>query len=251
MTLSPGQRKDSATRSRGVLRACLIVCVLVVCGLMMACAKTPKVVRDLPELPSELARDLAPARTAPVLMTKPALSATPAAPPPASPPLPLQVARACTLVWSGFVTYPVTVCYPPNEQVEGLVLTQDTGTPSPGADHTKVLPVRYYKLTSHPRAAFASAFCSVRGGPWFGRVEGKQFCGANPNIRVFTAEILGAAPEPIVVQWTGTLADVPPPLDLVSGTEKESCICCSGVTCPDGSCKPSFKLCGTMPPALK
>ncbi len=44
---------------------------LAVCALLTACAEAPKVVRDLPELPAELARDLAVARTAPVLMTKP------------------------------------------------------------------------------------------------------------------------------------------------------------------------------------
>lgn len=242
MTCSP----DKAVRS-------IFVAALLSFGLLMACSRTPKVVRDLPELPAELARDLAPARTAPVLMTTPAAIATPVAPPPASPPPPLVIARACTSFWGGYVTYPMTVCYPPNDQIADLVLTQDARAPSRRGDGRGVLPARYFKLTRHPRVAIVKPwFCSVRGGPWFAKVEGNQKCDANPNIRVFKAEILGA-PEPVVVNWIGALTDVPPPLQLVgiSPDAPDSCKCCSGITCPDGSCKPNFNLCGTMPPAVK
>jgi hypothetical protein len=60
-------------RMRDALSAAVIMC-----GLLSGCARTPNTIRDLPELPAEFARDLAVARTAPVLMTRPA--ATPAPP---------------------------------------------------------------------------------------------------------------------------------------------------------------------------
>jgi hypothetical protein len=236
------------SRLRDVVGACMV------CGLLAACAGVPKIVHDLPELPPELANDLAPARTAPVLITTPAAAAAPVLPRPATPPLPLAPPRACTSVWEGYVTYPITVCYPPTIVFDQLVLAPEPRTPTPrDARGHGVLPVHYFKLTSHPRVAVGLLpwFCSVRGGPWFGHVEGRQICNVDPNIRVFTAQILGA-PEPVVVTWTGALTDVPPPLQLVAiSPAGEFCVCCSGVTCPDGSCKPSFDLCGTMPPAVK
>jgi hypothetical protein len=223
---------------------------LLLCGLLMACDRTPKVVRDLPELPAELAKDLAPARTAPVLMTKPA--PTKVVPPPVTTPLPLAIARACTSVWEGYVIYPMTVCYWPFGDFQLRALSLDTGgAPATRKPGNAVPPTRFFKYTA-PRNLHW--FCSVRGGPWYAHVEGKQVCGANPNIRAFTAEILGA-PEPVVVTWTGDLANVPPPLQLVGLTEKpEECVCCSGVTCPDGSCKPKASQCGggtVPPPALQ
>jgi len=156
--------------------------------------------------------------------------------------------RACTSAYEGYVIYPITVCYPPGRWDE-LELAQTASLP---ARFSQVLATKYYKLSAHPQARFGLPwFCSVRGGPWYGRVEGAQICNANPNIRSFKAEILGA-PEPVVVLWSGTLADVPPPLVLAAISQTgEFCTCCSGVMCPDGSCKPSFNSCGVMPPALK
>jgi hypothetical protein len=90
----------------------------------------------------------------------------------------------------------------------------------------------------------------VRGGPWYARVEGAQICNANPNDRLFTAEILGA-PEPVVVAWSGTLADVPAPLNLVAISQTgEACVCCSGAMCPDGRCAPDPLQCG-VPPSIR
>lgn len=228
----------------------LLCAGLLALGLVTACAKTPEAIRDLPELPAEFAKDLAPARTAPVLMTNPAMSATAAPPPATGSPLPHAPPRACTQVWQGYVTYPMTVCYPQHVNFEDLVLTQEAAAPSPRGIGSEVLPVRYFKLTSHARVLRGQPwFCSVRGGPWFCRVEGAQICDANPNIRSFTAQILGA-PEAVVVTWVGALTDVPPPLQLAGiQSAGEFCVCCSGFACPDGTCKPSFDLCGTMPPA--
>ena len=94
-------------------------------------------------------------------------------------------------------------------------------------------------------------FCSVRGGPWYGHVEGAQICNVNPNVRSFRAEILGA-PEPVVVVWSGALGDVPPPLNLAAISESgEFCVCCSGTMCPNGNCVPNPQQCTIGPPALK
>jgi hypothetical protein len=217
--------------------------------LLAGCATTPDAIRALPELPAEFAKDLALARTAPVLMTTP-VAATPQLPPRPATPLPLVPPRACATVYEGYVTYPITVCHPPTVLDEALA--RNVGASLPGAT-TGTLEAKYFKLTSHPAIHFALRpwFCSVRGGPWYGRVEGKQICNVDPNVRLFTAQLLGA-PEPIVVTWSGKLEDVPPPLKLVAVSPTgQFCTCCSGVMCPDGSCKPTFDSCQVMPPVLK
>src|SRR6266536_4921483 len=94
--------------------------VIVTCGLLIGCATTPDAIRNLPELPAEFARDLAPARTAPVLMTKPAAVAPTVAPLPPSGPI-FAIARACTAIYEVYVIYSFTVCYPPTVLNDGLV----------------------------------------------------------------------------------------------------------------------------------
>ena len=227
---------------------------VVVCGLLSGCAVTPNVVRDLPELPAQFAKDLAVARTAPVLMTRPAATTAPLVPPvapqSAGTPLQLAPARACTAIYEGYVIYPITVCYPPTELDEALVLEVAEAAPVTGKPPGT--PVRYFKLSSHPRVRFGFPwFCTVRAGPWYGHVEGAQVCNANPNVRFFKAELLGA-PEPVVVLWSGTLNDVPPPLNLLGIAQTgEFCVCCSGVMCPNGSCVPNPQQCNVGPPAVK
>jgi hypothetical protein len=212
----------------------------------------PSVVRDLPELPPEFARDLVVARTAPVLITKPLAKVSPLEPRPAGAVLPLAIARACTAVYDGYVTYPVTVCFPPPVLYDALILDVTSAPALPG--RTQVVPARHFKLSSHPQLSLGLLpwYCSVRSGPWYGHVEGQQICGVNPNTRLFKAEILGA-PEPVLVTWTGLLDDVPAPLNLFGISQTgEFCTCCSGFMCADGSCKPNFNLCdGSGPPAFK
>ena len=223
---------------------------VVVCGLFCGCATTPSAIQNLPELPAEFAKDLALARTAPVLMTK---SATTAPTLPPSPPGQIfAIARACTAIYEGYVIYPFTVCYPPTVLNDGLVLYA-AEAPAPGGGKTSIQPVGYFKLSSHPLARIPGLwFCTVRGGPWYGHVEGQQFCNSNPNIRSFKADILGG-PEPVVVVWSGTINDVPPPLNLLGIQQTgEFCVCCSGIMCPDGTCKLNPQQCGvTPPPAVK
>ena len=124
------------TRTESEPRAYRTACAgLIVCGLLTGCAVTPKIVRDLPELPAELGRDLTIAHKAPVLMTKPAAAAIPVAPRPAS--APLVPTKACTSIYEGYVTFPITVCHPPNELYQTLDLNARGAlaeTRSPGLD---------------------------------------------------------------------------------------------------------------------
>jgi hypothetical protein len=53
----------------------------------------------------------------------------------------------------------------------------------------------------------------------------------------------------MVIIWSGSLTDAPPPLNLTNVNQTgESCFCCSGVMCPDQSCKPKFDMCFQGPP---
>jgi len=236
----------------------MIIAIIVATVSLMfaACTQNANPISDLPELPADLARDLESARTAPVLMTKPtAPAASSVVPqstgnplePTTNPPLPLIVGKACTAIYDGYVTFPITVCYPPFN-LEGLELAAETLKTPP----TSTFAVKFFKLSSHPKVQRVRPWlCSVRSGPWYAHVEGAQFCGANANIRSFKADILGAS-EPVVVVWSGAISDVPPPLNLFGLTESpEQCTCCSGVMCPNGDCKPKASQCDVMPPALK
>ena len=237
------QQTRSNPKARDALSAGLLLC-----GLLSGCVVTPPAIRDLPELPAEYARDLALARTAPVLQTKSTTVAT--APQPSSTGPIFANARACTDLYDGYVIYPMTVCYPPNELYETLVVGA-IEAPAPN-QKVPVPPTRYFKLSSHPLARIGGPwFCTVRSGPWYAHVEGAQLCNVNPNIRVFRADII-SAPEAVVVNWTGALTDVPPPLNLFGiSPSGESCVCCSGVMCPNGSCSTDLQHCGVGPPALK
>jgi hypothetical protein len=230
-----------------------LVAAVILGGLLGGCAgRTPEAVRGLPELPPEFAKNLELARTAPVLMTRPPATAAPMTPAPmSSGGVALAPARACTAVYDGYVIYPITVCYPPSGLFGGLEL-QQAAAAAPAGIRAAAGPVRYFKLSSHPEVRVGRPwFCTVRGGPWYGHVEGAQICNANPNVRSFRAEILGA-PEPVVVVWSGALGDVPPPLNLAAISQTgEFCVCCSGVMCPNGSCVPNPQQCTIGPPALK
>jgi hypothetical protein len=225
---------------------------LVTGGLLAGCpsSRTPPAIEALPELPAELARDLAVGKTAPVLMTSP--PAAPAKPPPQRDGgVIFAIARACTSFWDGYVLYPMTVCYPPTDLYEKLVVGAVEAAAPHAERKVQPSPTRYFKLSSHPAIGRGGPwFCTSRSGPWYAHVEGQQFCSADPNIRAFHADILGA-PQTVVVNWTGALTDVPPPLNLFGiSPSGESCLCCSGITCPNGNCAPDFQHCGVAPPAV-
>jgi hypothetical protein len=235
----PAERRGLEART---LRNTVTAAVAVLLG---ACAATPDATRDLPELPANLAKELVAARTAPVLMTGPLLRARDIPVP--TTPLPLAPPRACTTVYEGYVTYPITVCsLPVLEQAIAGIARSAPATPA-----ARSFEARHFKLSAHPASgvAFPPWFCTVRSGPWYAYIEGRQICNVDPNVRVFTAQMLGA-PEPVVVTWTGALEEAPAPLKLVSvAPTGEFCVCCSGVMCPDGSCKPKFEHCQVKPPA--
>ncbi len=215
----------------------------VLASLLTGCHHASDAVRDLPELPQEFARNLAPARTAPVLVTRPA--APPIKIEPISPGGPIYALKsACTSYWDGYVVYPIAVCYPRTDYYKAMILS--TAAAAPVIGKQVVMPVQFFKLSSGPgvRSGYPW-FCSVRGGPWYAQVRGAQICDTDPNIRSFRAEILGA-PESVVEVWSGTLNDVPPPLILFGITQSspDTCTCCSGTTCPNGSCVPPGHSCG-------
>lgn len=226
---------------------------VVLTGLLAGCPSTPDKVANLPELPEEFVIGLEPAHSAPVLMTKAPIAVKTSAPSSENIPLPLAPNKACTAKFDGYAIYPITVCYPPYnlEQLEIASARQSFAALGFNAKGDADLAPKYFKLSSRLNQRFRLPwFCTVRGGPWYVHVEGAQTCNANPNIRQFKAEILGA-PEPVVVIWSGAITDVPAPLQLVGITESgQSCTCCSGVMCPDQTCKPNFNQCGVMPPAI-
>lgn len=225
-----------------IARLSRILCLALLAALA-ACASKPHTgVAGLPELPANLAKTLVKGDAAPVLMTRDVDASRPLEKLRATESN-LAIARSCTDSWDGYVLYPMTVCYPPTAQFESVAI--DRLTARNARAQGAIDAPAYFKLSAHPFVNIRQPwFCTVRGGPWYAHVEGKQMCNTDPNVRLFTAELLGA-PQSVVVSWSGTLEDVPAPLELPAlSFTKQVCICCSGVTCPDGSCKPNISQCG-------
>ena len=215
---------------------------------MISCNRSPNpedVVSRLPELPAKLAVDLAPTKVENVLMCKPPADVHK---PPANPAMPVQ--STCVLEYSGFVVYPLTVCFPPRELVtNGEFLAVEART-APAGPSPSLSPKQYYKLSKPALARINMLFCEQSGGPWFAKVTTQTFCDSQiPHHS--TLEIIGG-PQPFSVSWDGDLRDVPPPFDPHGfGLSSETCGCCGGFTqCPDGRCLPPGVNC-TISPARK
>lgn len=228
--------------TNGARSAARMVCLALLAALAACASKPHHGVAGLPELPADLAKTLTKGDAAPVLTTRD-IDATRPIEKIRAAESNLAPARSCTDIWDGYVVYPMTVCYPPTAEFETVALER-LAARNARAQGSIVAPA-YFKLSEHPLVSIRRPwFCTVRGGPWYAHVEGKQICNTNPNVRQFTAEILGA-PQSVVVTWSGALEDVPAPLQLPGLTlTKQVCVCCSGVTCPDGSCKPNANQCG-------
>jgi hypothetical protein len=216
--------------------------------LLISCSRSSSkfdVVERLPELPAYLANNLAPTKIENVLMTK--------SPPPVNK-VPAKSAlmtkqQACTKKYAAYVVYPMTVCFPPTHLlgVAETDLAAATAQANPAGWSPASQATRYYKLSGSRIARFTPLFCRVSGGPWEAEVTTTESCDDLPDQSVLE---IGDAPQPLTVQWSGGINDIPPPFNpntfiLVAA---ETCTCCSGfVQCPTGECVPIGVTCPNAP----
>jgi len=161
------------------------------------------------------------------------------------PPL-LERDKQCTTVYSGYVTYPMTVCRSPDTLPDGYLrfLDPGDGAIASGARSRQVqfspVPVIGQVQVGPP-----FRFCTTLGGPWFALVVQQESCDSwKPD--EFTLTISGA-PQPVQLNWTGTMQDAPATVGALGGlgATVPMCSCCgSKKQCPDGSCVPFSSPCG-------
>jgi hypothetical protein len=227
------------------VRVVSLACIVAALVLAVACRREDDPVARLPELPPDLRATLVRSSLAPVLETKSA-TIQPAAPASPTPPPP-SPGTVCLKQYQGYVTYPITVCYPASILVDELNWSaiQSVNTP------TTTPQPRYFKLTSFPNiSAVRPLFCTARSGPWYAEMTSIAHCD-NIQVSDFELQILGA-PQPLVFRWSGTLSDIPPPINpnTLTPTGEGDCVCCDGlIWCrATRKCLLPGQPCGTEPP---
>ena len=195
--------------------------------LILSCSRTPDpndVVKRLPELPPQLAANLTSTKIDNVLMTKdPPKVVKPAGPP---------KLQACTRDYVAYVSYPMTVCFPPEELPDREWETAGAQVEAPKWSPASQPAPRYYKLLSKSTGP-PYLLCRVTNGPWLAEVTTNESCdGGADSLLTITG-----VPQPFSVAWLGGISDIPPPFNpnAFSGLTELPCKCC-GVLCPDGRC---------------
>lgn len=207
---------------------------------LLACAEPETPLSELPELPAELASDLEPDPTAPVLRSRPARPAPPELPP--QPPQPaVDVPSSCKTKYLTQAIYPVVTCHPPSELTDQVVAQAAAagGPRAPAAAETLgeidrvelAVEPRFFKLSSSRGERLSAVlFCRVHGGPWSATVERRSQC----SIHLPAIWELEVPAVDLVLSWFGEWEDLPsyPSLYVVQGDlyqlGEESCSCCGG-----------------------
>jgi hypothetical protein len=161
----------------------------------------------------------------------------------------LKKAQSCTTEYSGFVTYPMTVCrspFSPPDPGAGFLTPDGGGMQGVGAP-----PSESTLFTKADRAHFAPTlgFCRTVYGPWLASVKQEENCDTRlPDSFALT---ISGGPQPVEHHWWGSLHDAPAQVGSLGNlsVSKPSCDCCPGFKeCPDGSCVLNSSPCGSSTP---
>jgi hypothetical protein len=99
------------------------------------------------------------------------------------------------------VTYPITIC-------ENIFFNESVFNVSNTAK------TKEFKLTKFKNKVFAKPwFCRIHGGPWMMKIRETHNCGANINIKLYDATIIGVKSY-ISFSWAGTMLDYPDKANL-------------------------------------
>jgi hypothetical protein len=161
----------------------------------------------------------------------------------------LEKQRSCTTKYWGYVDYPMTVCSGWGDFVTGLGSKTVVASPNVADRMPPSRSVEHLKLSAVPSVASrVSRFCHVSGGPWAAQVTTTEFC--NDYVPDFSVLEIVGAPEPLSIQWSGDITNIPTPFRkqdfVLAGTPV--CSCCGGFSeCPDGRCVPRGTSCDIHP----
>jgi|GEM_PF-6544285 len=108
------------------------------------------------------------------------------------------------------VTYPITVCNPPNfAAVERAVTSQPAG-----AEATSNTPQKEYKLSAHAQQRFANPFwCRQHSGPWIAEITEVTSCSTGVPPR-FDLVILGIG-QNVHYSWYGSFNNIPSDIAVI------------------------------------
>ena len=161
-------------------------------------------------------------------------------------PPPLPRYTQCTTFYSGYVTYPMRVCRPPNILPDNNLGFFDPGDGA-GASGAMSQQVQFSPVPAigQMQVEHPSSICGTLYGPWFASVVRQESCDiGEPDD--FTLTISGA-PQPVTLNWKGTMQDAPATVGALGNLSATvpMCFCCGDrKQCPDGSCVPLSVPCG-------
>ncbi len=138
--------------------------------------------------------------------------------------------ESCKRTYVAQLTYPITICYPPSELLDQVVLTFEDRQNKAGTelDNPKIpITKTLYKLNSFSQGNTVTYGCFVNSGPYYGVVIADTFCHTAESS--YTFSIIGV-PESISVSWSGQLIDFEAPEGMSMLTKwelvSEICTCC-------------------------
>jgi hypothetical protein len=161
----------------------------------------------------------------------------------------LERHQQCQTIYSGYVTYPMRVCRPPDVLPGGHPGFLDPGSSALGTISRQVRssPV---PAIGQVQVELQSRFCRTLHGPWFALVVQQESCDfRQPDDFKLT---ISGAPQPVELRWKGTLENAPAAVGAVGNLSASisTCTCCGRrKQCPDGSCVPFSSPCEQTTPA--
>lgn len=169
-------------------------------------ARQPDRIASLPEAPPEVAASLEALPNTELLATSRNVNADLKI---SDAPVALKACSSITVSWVQ-VTYPITVCNPPNlARVERAVTSKPAR-----AEATSSAPPKEYKLSALAQTKFANPFwCRQHSGPWIAEITEVESCSAGVPSR-FDLVILGIG-QNVHYSWYGSFNDIPSDIAVI------------------------------------
>jgi len=167
--------------------------------LMLACTNEAQ----HPELPAQLRDSLVQVGTSDVFVS--ALKNIRPKPSMESAGLPCVKSCATTEILWVQVSYPITVCYPPDFPTQNIITMYKQGKEpdSLAAIIASKTPVSHQVNTRI--GAYNRLFCKTHGGPWYAEIVDQELCSScGPGPHKFSMTILGVQ-QNLYWEWWGTL----------------------------------------------
>jgi hypothetical protein len=168
--------------------------------LMLACKKEPQ----LPELPASLTDSLVQVGTSDVFVS--ALKTI--GPKPSIDGVDLRCVKKCAAIEIEWVqvTYPITVCFPPDFPTQNIMTMYKEGQEPDSVAAIIASKTSVTHQMNRRVGGYNQLFCKRHGGPWIAEIQDQEQCGGGcgPGPHKYSMTILGVQ-QNLYWEWWGTL----------------------------------------------